>query len=199
MGIIQTGGPDPTGAVDEWKLPGLTDEVRLRIKVALLSADAFYWKYHSPENKYRAVRNAFSDVASILFEFSLLTAENLQAELPLFIQKSGKAGHWAEVNITEPWRIFRSEISDWLSRLLKSTVVPTQHQLHSVADAQAQSRRDFVEPILKRKGWSVLDWSREARVSHATAMDYLDDKTNPFRSTRLKLANALGINPDKLP
>jgi hypothetical protein len=63
----------------------------------------------------------------------------------------------------------------------------------------ANERRKVVEPLLDAKGWSVLDWANEAGVAHATAMDYLDLKTRPYPSTRLKLANALGISQDQLP
>lgn len=65
--------------------------------------------------------------------------------------------------------------------------------------AESISRREFVEPLLDAKGWSILDWANEAEISHATAIDYLDKKTKPYRSTRLKLAKALGIDVEQLP
>jgi hypothetical protein len=61
------------------------------------------------------------------------------------------------------------------------------------------SRKDFVAPLLDAKGWSPLDWAIEAIVAPATVNDYLDDKTNPYRSTRLKLAKALGVPVAQLP
>jgi ribosome-binding protein aMBF1 (putative translation factor) len=61
------------------------------------------------------------------------------------------------------------------------------------------TRREFVQKILEEKGWSILDWANEAEVSHATAMDYIQEKTRPYRSTRLKLAKALGVPVDQLP
>jgi lambda repressor-like predicted transcriptional regulator len=60
-------------------------------------------------------------------------------------------------------------------------------------------RREVVDSILTEKGWSILDWANEAEVAHATAMDYLQGKTRPYRSTLLKLAKALGIPVAKLP
>ena len=65
--------------------------------------------------------------------------------------------------------------------------------------ATQASRRAVIEPLLDAKGWSILDWAIEADVAHATAMDFLDEKTRPYRSTRLKLAKALGISVDQLP
>jgi hypothetical protein len=64
---------------------------------------------------------------------------------------------------------------------------------------KALSRREFVAPLLDAKGWSPLDWALEAQVAPATANDYLDDKTNPYRSTRLKLAKALDVPVEQLP
>ena len=61
------------------------------------------------------------------------------------------------------------------------------------------SRRGFVIPLLDAKGWSILEWAVEAGVDSATANDYLDNKTRPYRSTRLKLAKALGVPVEQLP
>jgi ribosome-binding protein aMBF1 (putative translation factor) len=62
-----------------------------------------------------------------------------------------------------------------------------------------RTRKEAVRKILEQKGWSVLDWANAAGVSHATAMDYLQGKTAPYKSSRLKLARALGITVDQLP
>ena len=64
---------------------------------------------------------------------------------------------------------------------------------------QNQSPEEVVLPILEAKGWSVFDWANEAEVAHATAMDYLRGKTKSYRSTRVKLARALGIPVNELP
>ena len=61
------------------------------------------------------------------------------------------------------------------------------------------TRSEFVHKILEQKGWSILDWANEAGVSHATAIDYLQGKTKPYRSTRLKLAKALALPVGQLP
>lgn len=61
------------------------------------------------------------------------------------------------------------------------------------------SRKQFVEAILTEKGWSILDWSNEAGVAYHTAADYLSGVKNPYRSTRVKLARALGVSPNQLP
>jgi len=63
----------------------------------------------------------------------------------------------------------------------------------------SRTRKEAVLKILEEEGWSILDWANEAGVSHATAMDYLQEKTAPYQSTWLKLAKALGIPVEQLP
>jgi lambda repressor-like predicted transcriptional regulator len=68
-----------------------------------------------------------------------------------------------------------------------------------VAGERPTNRREIVEPILKAKGWSVYDWANKAKVSHATAMDYIKGTKTPYASTRKKLADALGVDIRDLP
>ena len=69
----------------------------------------------------------------------------------------------------------------------------------SAAAAKANARQGFVMPILKKKGWSKLDWASESKVDYHTADDYMKGKTNPYLSTRRKLADALGVSVEELP
>ena len=75
----------------------------------------------------------------------------------------------------------------------------------ATADAQPIVRPDesarerFVKPLLLKHGWSVLRWAREAEVAYNTASDYMAGKKNPRASTRVKLARALGVEPNQLP
>ena len=64
--------------------------------------------------------------------------------------------------------------------------------------AGAGGRAAFAMSILK-KGWSILDWANEARVDYHTADDYLKGQSNPYQSTRRKLADALGVPVEELP
>jgi hypothetical protein len=66
-------------------------------------------------------------------------------------------------------------------------------------DSVAEKRAAFVKPILKTKGWSILDWANESDVDYHTANDYLTGTTTPYSSTRLKLAQGLGVDIDTLP
>jgi hypothetical protein len=66
-------------------------------------------------------------------------------------------------------------------------------------EAPSNVRETFVRPILSRKGWSVPDWAKESGVDFHTADDYLKGKTVPYPSTLKKLADALGVDVEKLP
>jgi lambda repressor-like predicted transcriptional regulator len=83
--------------------------------------------------------------------------------------------------------------------IIKPTSAKTSQTKPTSKTEEKPSRRAFVMPLLEAKGWSILDWANEAGVSHATAMDYLQDRTKPYRSSRLKLAKVLGVPVEQLP
>lgn len=60
-------------------------------------------------------------------------------------------------------------------------------------------RRAFVEARLAEKGWSIVDWAKHSSVDYHTAEKYLKGKSQPFASTRKKLADSLGVKIDDLP
>jgi len=60
-------------------------------------------------------------------------------------------------------------------------------------------RKWFVDPILREKGWSSLEWASESHVDWHTVNDYLSGKTRPYPSTLKKLAGSLGVKPEDLP
>jgi hypothetical protein len=66
-------------------------------------------------------------------------------------------------------------------------------------DNSYNPRVSFVVPILETKGWSIQDWAMAARIDFHTANDYLKGATKPYRSTRKKLADSLGVAVEKLP
>jgi lambda repressor-like predicted transcriptional regulator len=65
--------------------------------------------------------------------------------------------------------------------------------------ASAPMTKDFILKMLDEKGWSIGDWASKANVAYHIAADYLEGKKNPYKSTRAKLANALGIPVNSLP
>jgi lambda repressor-like predicted transcriptional regulator len=70
----------------------------------------------------------------------------------------------------------------------------------SVRVRESQIRREsVVNPILEEKGWSLLEFAQEANLDSQTVNDCLKGKTTPYRSTRKKLADALGLRVEDLP
>jgi hypothetical protein len=65
--------------------------------------------------------------------------------------------------------------------------------------SRAEERKRFVGPLLDNKGWSTEYWAGESDVDFKTANDYLQGSTMPRRSTRAKLAKALGVKVSDLP
>jgi lambda repressor-like predicted transcriptional regulator len=92
--------------------------------------------------------------------------------------------------------IMRSDA--WIGFMRKLAKI-AKAQLKIKAEPRNRTRKAIILPILKTKGWSIYDWANEAEVSHATAMDYLNEKTEPYLSTIKKLADALNIPTDKMP
>jgi len=61
-------------------------------------------------------------------------------------------------------------------------------------------RQDFVLHRLVTKGWSPLQWAKEANIAHHTVFDYLSGKTKKLTAAnQLALAIPLGLNPEELP
>lgn len=91
-----------------------------------------------------------------------------------------------------------AELQQQLKSSANQSSVSTPSQPDKRASA-SRARREFVEPILGEKGWSILQWALEAEVAYNTVADYLAGKKNPYPSTRVKLAKALGISANLLP
>jgi len=72
-------------------------------------------------------------------------------------------------------------------------------QLIPEVQSETNPRRAFILPLLEKRGWSILDWANEAQVAHTTAQDYLENRRNPYPSTRLKLAKVLGVPIQSFP
>jgi lambda repressor-like predicted transcriptional regulator len=84
--------------------------------------------------------------------------------------------------------------------LKRSSLPERQQKRAGEMDGEPGAHREsIIEPILKQKGWSILDWANEARVDYKTAAGYLNGTTKTYRSSRKKLADALGIAPEALP
>lgn len=82
---------------------------------------------------------------------------------------------------------------------LASRVENDRKIAQSTASGASNTRKTFLTPILEKKGFSVHDWANKANVDWHTADNYLNGKTNPYQSTRKRLADALSIGVEELP
>ena len=69
----------------------------------------------------------------------------------------------------------------------------------SAQSARAEARRAVLDPLLRERGWSTLDWAQAAHVDFHTTTDYLKGLTKPRRDTLKKLAEALGVAVTSMP
>ncbi len=81
---------------------------------------------------------------------------------------------------------------------LRSGAEPGERAQQEI-EGTAQRRQAFVEPILRRKGWSRHDLAIHAAVDHHTINDYANGRTKPYSSTLKKIADALEVSPEALP
>lgn len=108
------------------------------------------------------------------------------------------------------WRVPDAVPTGWASFLAGGTVPAPSPPLLSpdasvgpedaeaLRESRARSRKAFIEPVLKRKGWSQLDFADEAKVDHKTVGAFLNG-ANVYPNTRLKLAQALEVPVERLP
>jgi hypothetical protein len=62
----------------------------------------------------------------------------------------------------------------------------------------SKQRKKVVEPLLRSKGWSNLDFANAAKVEYKTVTNFFAG-CNTYRSTRKKLADALNLDVEQLP
>jgi hypothetical protein len=96
--------------------------------------------------------------------------------------------------------IAKAENQWWQNRRAKAAVgEPAEVRAPRDVVAVAARRKAVVEPLLRAKGWSILDWAGAANVDYNTASDYLNGLTSPHRRTLVRLAKALGLPVSELP
>jgi len=110
--------------VDDWPVPGVTADLRQRIKIEFLRADAEYWKSpDTPGAHLTTMRQAFEGVAMVLLVAGVLTESLLRNEIPELVWDSAIAAGWWRSASETPQRIFserlghywvwRDERTDW--------------------------------------------------------------------------------------
>jgi len=152
---------------------------------------------HGPSPKERRRLDLERQIAAIHAEARALVWTGTAEELTATITRWYESGCLMAESLADALRkasmhFVKPDGSLVLTPQPTSTPVPQEQ-------AETNPRRAFVMPLLEKRGWSILDWANEARVDHATAVNYLDSKRKQYRSTRLKLANALKVSADQLP
>jgi hypothetical protein len=144
-------------------------------------------------------KTARDEVDKLIRKRMTPTPPRMAAEPPLEVRGQMAAYAASGVDIPRGSPLLTMIAATAGRRAKPQVFAPVPPQATESPDVIHANRRSVIEPLLEAKGWSVLDWSKDAKVAHATAMDYLDEKTRPYADTRLKLAKSLGISVDRLP
>jgi lambda repressor-like predicted transcriptional regulator len=108
-----------------------------------------------------------------------------------------------ELEKTPQWRSFENILLKLAKEPDGNKQPESSHSQNNVdgqiADPAGNKRQSFVLAILESKGWSTHQFSIEAQLDSHTVSDFLKGKTKPNRSTRKRLADALGIAVNELP
>ena len=145
-----------------------------------------FFRYHAGEvgdvSKWTWVENAISRFLREELEPEVWFWDTVQPASAATEEGPQKPAPIEELSSGEPMRATESETTP-----SGDEICPDR------AEARATARREFVEPILLKKGWSILDWANHSQVDFHTANDYLKGRTDPYPSTRKKLADSLGV------
>ena len=102
--------------------------------------------------------------------------------------------HWGGYKRTiEELKRFEAE----RDRLIKSN--QPQSIATKLGKAASDTREEQLRSMLDDRGFSIHDWAKRAGVDFHTADNFLKGKTKPYKSTRKKLADALGVKVEDLP
>jgi hypothetical protein len=117
---------------------------------------------------------------------------SLMGNLAHKLQLTGGGGPGEQASVEEAQR----ELSRLRARI-EAAENPQSASGQSVLSS-TNKRELHVRPLLEQKGWSTHDWAVHSNVDSHTAYDYLKGKTNPYASTRAKLAKSLEIDVTEL-
>ena len=134
---------DPCKWIDDWKLDGLSEKYREMVKAKLLNADSAFWDAPNADSAcVTAMKLAFTGIAEVLFDSSLLTKELLTGEITTVVWDAAISAGWYRYASETPqsifperighyslWKdestdwnaVFRSGVAAWLARLLEGS------------------------------------------------------------------------------
>jgi hypothetical protein len=124
---------------------------------------------------------------------SSLDARRLRQELQITL--THRKFHWA----AECHRAARESERTSAMPTPSSSDQSTDTSPDSSSFSVGAKRREFVEPILQKRGWSRTKWAQIANVDRSVVFGYLEGRSSPQAESRASLAGALGIEADDLP
>jgi hypothetical protein len=100
--------------VDDWPVADVTSDLRQRIKVELLHADAAFWNSpDTPAAPLTTMRLAFDGIALVLFVAGVLTESLLRNEIPQLVWDSAVAAGWWRCASETVQRIFPERVGHY--------------------------------------------------------------------------------------
>jgi lambda repressor-like predicted transcriptional regulator len=80
-----------------------------------------------------------------------------------------------------------------------STGQPGDKVSPDASEQKSNVRKSVVEPLLKKRGWSIPEWAKNSKVDPKTAYNYLNGTTHPSAWVLKQLADSLGVSVEDLP
>ena len=110
----RTAQHNPIKWVADWPVPGVTSDLRQRMKVELLRTDAAFWRSpDTPSAHLTTMREAFDGVAMVLFAAGILTESLLRNEIPQLVWDSAIAAGWWRCASETPQGIFPERLGHY--------------------------------------------------------------------------------------
>lgn len=211
--------------VDEWRVPGLSDDHRNRIKAHLLKAEAVFGR--SPRDFSSGkdcMRRAFAGVVEVFFEAGILTEQLLEQELPVFVMDAAVAAGWwpyasekdegfSARKIGHYWvwwpdredleGLYRSETAEWLARLLEAQPKTAGTGTHA-ADRQPYFGQgsvldvDRINQFVADEGYDNQELAEKLGVSERAVSSMRNNHKYHGRKAVEKLAKLMNLDATDL-
>ena len=169
--------PNVLACVDGWAVVDLSGAVRIRIKEIFLQQNVAYsqaWRQDSFAD-VPCMKNAFNQIAEILFEARVLTVEIVELKLPDLLWDFGVAAGWIDSSVRYSHEgsrhaRFSQLISLWRFKVEQAIVVPEEIRNAGTGHAGEITRQAIpaVAPVMSSQDATRLS---EANVAVSEVMD----------------------------
>ena len=194
--------PDPLRWINLWHRDGLSDEVRRKLRAAVLRADATFWEApNTPGTAIQTMRILLGDLAKSLFNAKILTEQILAEELPVLVWDTAIAAAWwhraSETRtdiFPEPmghYWVWLGEDEDW-SNLFRA---PIQHWRAELQDVPSGSPANAGPSEAGQRTWRDLQTEFE---THAEEHDNLAADIDTLRPGKWALIHAASPRVERI-